>query len=110
MSGGQLEDSLGFYGEIVKDREVQDPAVRLDVAEAYIQAGYNQTQLDRSAEGREQLTRGACHSQLPLVKEDPSRPEYRLALARTYRDLGLPLAQSTPARRLPTPSRRPRTF
>ena len=49
---GQLEDSLGFYGEIVKDREDQDPAVRLDVAEAYIQAGYNQTQLDRHGRTR----------------------------------------------------------
>ena len=57
LKRGQLEDSLGFYREVVKDREDQGPAVRLDVAEAYIQAGYNQTQLNRSAEGREQLTK-----------------------------------------------------
>ena len=28
------------------------------------------------------------------MKENPSRPEYRIALVRTDRDLGLPLAQS----------------
>ncbi len=76
---------------------VQDegPAVRLDVAEAYIQAGYFQTQLNRHAEGREQLTRALAILER-LVTEDPARPEYRFALARTCRELGLPLAQAIP--------------
>ena len=53
LKRGQLEDSLGFYREVVKGRENQGRAVRLDVAEAYMQAGFNQTQLNRSEEGRE---------------------------------------------------------
>jgi tRNA A-37 threonylcarbamoyl transferase component Bud32 len=33
LKRGQLEDSLSFYREVVKDRQAADPAVRLDVAE-----------------------------------------------------------------------------
>jgi len=91
----QLEDSLTFYREVAKDREDEDPAVRLDVAEAYIQAGDSQTQLNRSAEGCEQLTKALAILER-LVKEDPARSEYRFALARTCRYLGLPLAQAIP--------------
>ncbi len=95
LKRGQLEDSLSFYQEVVKGREDEGPAVRLDVAEAYIQAGYNQTQLNRSVEGRDQLTK-AIGILERLVNDDPARPEYRFALARACRDLGLPLAQATP--------------
>ena len=93
LKRGQLEDSLSFYQAVVEDLEDDSPAVRFDVAEAYIQAGYNQIQLDRSAEGREQLTKALAILER-LVNEDPARPEYRFALARTSRDLGLPLAQA----------------
>ena len=93
LKRGQLEDSLIFYRDVVKDLENEGPALRLDVAEAYIQAGYNQIQLNRSAEGREQLTKALAILER-LVNEDPARREYRFALARTCRDLGLPLAQA----------------
>jgi hypothetical protein len=95
LKRAQLEDSLGFYREVVKLREDEDPAVRFDVAEAYNQAGYNQDRLDRGAEGREQMTQALSMLER-LVKEDPARAEYRFALARTCRDLGLSLSQAIP--------------
>jgi hypothetical protein len=73
--------------------------MRLDVATAYFGAGLSQIELDRASEGREQLTQAMTLLER-LVEEDPARAEYRLALARSSRILGL---IDTPLDRRATP-------
>ncbi len=80
----QLDDALGFYREVVKDREDPDPAVRFDVATASFQSSQAQYTLGRKSESREQVEPATTLLE-GLVKEDPTRAEYRLHLERSYR-------------------------
>jgi serine/threonine-protein kinase len=80
----QLDNALGFYREVVRDREDPDPAVRLDVAEAYLQSSNTQVSLGRDAEAREQINQSIAMLER-LANEDPARPEHRSLLAQAYR-------------------------
>jgi hypothetical protein len=80
----QLDDALGFYREVATDRNDPDPAVRFDVASAGLQSGVAEFTLGRASEGRDHTERAIAILE-GLVKEYPSRAEYRLGLARGYR-------------------------
>jgi hypothetical protein len=96
LQRAQLDDALGFYREVVKDRENPDPAVRFDVASAYLQSSLAQHALGRQSEGDEQASQAIALLER-LVQEDPPRAEYRLGLARAYRTWGLGQGPSQPA-------------
>jgi tRNA A-37 threonylcarbamoyl transferase component Bud32 len=80
----QLDDALGFYREVAKDRDNPDPSVRLDVASAGLQSAVAEFTLARAAEGRDQVNRAIAVLE-GLVKEYPGRAEYRFRLASGYR-------------------------
>jgi hypothetical protein len=80
----QLDDALGFYGEVAKDHDNPDPAVRFDVASAALQSAVAEFTLSRAAEGRDQVNRAIALLE-GLVKENPGRAEYRFRLASGYR-------------------------
>jgi hypothetical protein len=80
----QLNDALGFYREVVKDRENPDPAVRFDVAQAGLQSAIAAYTLGHAREGRVQVDRAIAVLE-GLVHEDPARAEFQLQLARGYR-------------------------
>ena len=97
LKRGQLEDSLSFYREVVKDREAADPLVRLDVAQPTCRPVTIRRSSIGALKDARRLTEALAILER-LVNEDPGRAEYRFALARTCRELGLPLAQAIPPR------------
>jgi serine/threonine-protein kinase len=91
----QLDDALRFYREVVKDRENPDPGVRLDVAQAYLQSGLAEYTLGRNSEARDQINQAIALTE-GLVNENPTRAEYRVQLARSYRARGSTDVQPSP--------------
>jgi hypothetical protein len=80
----QLADALGFYRDVVKGRINPNPAVRFEAGEAALQSGQAQLVLGRMSEGYEQINQAIAIFE-NLLREDPARAEYRLALALSYR-------------------------
>jgi len=93
----QRDDALGFYREVVKDRENPDLAVRLDVATASLELSQVQHTLGRASEARDQVKQAIALLE-GLVKQDPTRAEYKLHLARSYRVRGVLEPQPQPPR------------
>jgi tetratricopeptide (TPR) repeat protein/tRNA A-37 threonylcarbamoyl transferase component Bud32 len=84
----QREDALRFFERIIRQQDNPDPAVRLDVALAYRQAGVIQGELGRGEEAVANCRRAlALLGQ--LAAENPAQGQYRYYLAGVHCNLGV---------------------
>jgi tetratricopeptide (TPR) repeat protein/tRNA A-37 threonylcarbamoyl transferase component Bud32 len=89
----QREDALRFFEQIIRQQDHPDPAVRLDVALAYQQAGVLQGELGQGKEAEANFRRAlALLGQ--LAAENPAEGKYRYYLAGVHGNLGVLLGDS----------------
>jgi serine/threonine-protein kinase len=83
----QTEDALAFYKAVALERDDRDPAVQLDVATAYLQAGLIEYATSRFDDAGQSLEKARQLFER-LVAGDPDNLDYQRPLARCWNHLG----------------------
>jgi tetratricopeptide (TPR) repeat protein len=83
----QTEDALAFYKAVAQERDDRDPAVQLDVATAYLQAGLIEYATSRFGDADQSLEKARQLFER-LAAGDPDNLDYQRPLARCWNHLG----------------------